>query len=55
MVEEGLRAVLAKYPTAPAVTLPSFGQQGTKTLIDIDDRNAVWAAFDRNWFDPLAE
>lgn len=46
MVEEGLRAVLAQQPPAPAVTLPSFGKRGTKALIDIDDRDALWAALD---------
>ena len=46
MVEEGLRAVLAQQPMAPVVSLPSFGKRGSKALIDIDDRDAVWAALD---------
>ena len=46
VVEEGLRAVLAVEPTTTPIMLPAYGTHGGKVLIDIADREALWAALD---------
>jgi hypothetical protein len=47
VVEEGLRAVLTiPEPRAAPVSLPAFGEHGQQFLVDLDDRDAVWAALD---------
>jgi len=47
LVEEGLRAVLAMpTPRATPVTLPTFGDAEGQLLVDLDDRDALWAALD---------
>jgi plasmid stability protein len=47
LVEEGLRAVLASDNSAHiAVVLPVYGTVGGQMLVDIDDRDALWAALD---------
>jgi plasmid stability protein len=46
LVEEGLRRVLADEPQAEAVDLPVYGDPGGRFLIDVDDRDALWAALD---------
>ncbi len=47
LVEAGLRSVLESETTVDAVvTLPSYGRPGGEMLVDIDDRDAIWAALD---------
>ena len=47
LIEEGLRTVLARdeNPAAP-LPLPAYGRRGDRMLIDIDDRDALYAALD---------
>jgi len=47
LVEEGLRLVLEQHdiPVAPE-PLPAYGQPGGRILVDLADRDAVWAVFD---------
>ena len=46
LVEEGLRAVLAAVsPTVP-VELPAYGVAAGAVLVDVADREALWAALD---------
>ncbi|MGH3938979.1 MAG: hypothetical protein ACRDTG_10150 [Pseudonocardiaceae bacterium] len=49
LVEEGLRLVLARrdIPVAPE-PLPAYGQPGGRVLVDLTDRDAVWAALDED-------
>lgn len=49
LVEEGLRLVLEQQdiPVAPA-PLPAYGQPGGRILVDLADRDAVWAVFDED-------
>ena len=47
LVEEALRELLAEHrerPMAPA--LPNDGEPGGRFLVDIDDKDALWAAID---------
>ncbi len=49
LVEEGLRAVL--YDTSPDPSsrpepLPSFGDPNGRLLVDLADKEALWAALD---------
>ncbi len=46
LVEEGLRAVPA--PTGPptVIVLPSYADPDGKGLVDLADREALWAALD---------
>jgi len=46
LVEEGLRAVLAAETSAPRTELPRYGAPGGEVLIDLADREALWAALD---------
>jgi hypothetical protein len=47
VVEEGLRAVLElPTPRAEAIDLPAFGDPDGRFLVDLDDRDALWAALD---------
>ena len=47
LIEEGLRAVLAHNEGQTAVpTLPTYGRRGDRMLIDIEDRDALYGAFD---------
>lgn len=47
LIEEGLRAVLASKETGTAIPiLPTYGRRGDRMLIDIEDRDALYAAFD---------
>lgn len=50
VVEEGLRAVLvgAGTGTDGDVELPAYGDPGARALVDIDDRDALWAVLDAN-------
>lgn len=49
LVEEGLRVVLAEHRDAESVRhepLPSYGDPAARSLIDLADRDAVWATLD---------
>ncbi|CAN5187055.1 hypothetical protein BH20ACT5_BH20ACT5_06030 [soil metagenome] len=47
VVEESLRAVLAEAHTAAIPDpLPSFGDPAERFLVDLSDRDAVWAVLD---------
>lgn len=49
LVEEGLRLVLEQHDIPhPAVQepLPAYGQSSGRILVDLADRDAVWAALD---------
>ncbi|MGH3900257.1 MAG: PIN domain-containing protein [Pseudonocardiaceae bacterium] len=46
LVEEGLRRVLADDGAAHAVRLPSYGDPAGRLLVDVTDREALWAALD---------
>lgn len=46
VVEEGLRAVLAAEPPTTPVRLPAYGAVGGTVLVDLADREALWAAID---------
>lgn len=47
LVEEGLRLALEQHdiPAAPQ-PLPAYGQSSGRILVDLADRDAVWAALD---------
>ncbi|MBV9012956.1 MAG: hypothetical protein JO272_13070 [Pseudonocardiales bacterium] len=51
LVEQGLRLVLVQHaiphPTAPE-PLPAYGQPGGGILVDLADRDAVWAILDED-------
>lgn len=47
LVEEGLRLVLEQHDIPmPPEPLPAYGQPGGRILIDLADRDAVWAVLD---------
>lgn len=47
LIEEGLRAVLQDpMPTLPASPLPSYGNPNDGFLVDLGDREALWAVLD---------
>jgi len=48
LVEQALRELLARDRTAreEQELLPTFGAPGSRSLVDIDDRDAVYAALD---------
>lgn len=49
LVEEGLRVVLAEHRDAKSVghePLPSYGDPAARSLIDLADRDVVWATLD---------
>lgn len=52
LIEEGLRTVLAAHPSAEKRKqsgidpLPTYGSEGGRALVDLEDRDAVWAALD---------
>ncbi len=47
VLEEALRGFLARGPaTAEPVKLPTFGDPDGQLLVDLSDRDAVWAALD---------
>ncbi len=49
LIEEGLRLVLEQHeiqqPTTPE-PLPAYGQPEGRILVDLTDRDAVWATLD---------
>ncbi|MGH3905809.1 MAG: hypothetical protein ACRDTE_16730 [Pseudonocardiaceae bacterium] len=51
LVEEGLRLVLEHqdipHPATPE-PLPAYGQPGGRILVDLTDRDAVWAVLDED-------
>lgn len=48
VLEEALRLLLATHPADPGTTepLPAYGEPGGRFLVDLADRDAVWAALD---------
>ena len=49
LIEEGLRLVLAQHDIpAPVEPLPAYGRPGGHVLVDLTDREAVWATFDED-------
>jgi len=46
LVEQGLRAVLSEPPMSSPVLLPVSGRAGDRLLIDLLDKDALWAALD---------
>ncbi len=49
LIEEGLRSVLARDQDTTVVTpLPTYGMPGDRALIDIEDRDALYSAFDES-------
>jgi hypothetical protein len=46
LVEEGLRRVLEVERPTRRIVLPSHGSTNDKVLIDILDKEALWAAID---------
>lgn len=47
LVEEGLRSVLSQVEEpAPAEPLPEYGDPQRRFLVDLTDREALWAALD---------
>lgn len=46
LVEEGLRAVLADTTAAAPVELPTYGSGDGEVLVDLHDRDALWAVLD---------
>jgi hypothetical protein len=47
LVEEGLRSLLAHAePPARVKPLPAYGDTQGRFLVDITDRDALWAALD---------
>lgn len=50
LVEEGLRLMLDQQQDVPAAPepLPGYGQPAGRILIDLTDRDAVWATLDES-------
>lgn len=47
LVEEGLRCVLSRTEEpAPVDPLPAYGDEQGSFLVDLTDRDALWAALD---------
>jgi hypothetical protein len=47
LVEEGLRTVLQEHDAPPpSDPLPTYGDPDGRFLVDLTDRDAVWAALD---------
>jgi len=46
LVEEGLRTVLERTPPHDPVVLPTYGTPGGQVLVDLLDRDALWAVLD---------
>lgn len=46
LIEEGLRRVLAEDAPHHPVDLPSHGDPDGRFLVDVADRDALWAALD---------
>jgi hypothetical protein len=47
VVEQALRELLARHVARPAAPpVPTFSGGGAGLLVDIDDREALWAALD---------
>lgn len=48
LVEEGLRVVLAVRPATGRLDLPAYGDPAGRALVDLSDREALWAALDQD-------
>ncbi len=51
LVEEGLRLLLehsAELDTGTPAPLPAYGEPGGRVLVDLSDRDAVWAVLDES-------
>lgn len=51
LVEEGLRLLLERSTEAEAgapAPLPAYGEPGGRVLVDLSDRDAVWAVLDED-------
>lgn len=48
LVERALRELLARDQSVPEVEelLPTYGAPGSRALVDVDDRDALYAALD---------
>lgn len=46
LVEEGLRAVLDRNDEHEVAPLPAYGKPDGRFLVDIADRDTLWAALD---------
>ncbi len=46
LIEEGLWRVLSDSDEVEAPSLPTWGSGEGKVLVDLDDRDALWAALD---------
>jgi hypothetical protein len=46
IVEEGLRVVLERQREASPEPLPAYGDPNARPLVDVSDRDALWAALD---------
>ena len=46
LIEEGVRHVLEQPRETSPIDLPTHGGAGGRVLIDLSDRDAVWAALD---------
>ncbi|MEW6153352.1 MAG: CopG family transcriptional regulator [Actinomycetota bacterium] len=46
VVEEGLRTVLAAQPAHDPIVLPAYGRPGGRVLVDVADRDSLWAALE---------
>lgn len=47
LIEEGLRTILSRADeSAPIEPLPSYGDPRGRLLVDLADRDALWAALD---------
>jgi len=49
MMEQALRQLLSEppsHPRAQVAPLPTYGNADDKPLVDLSDRDAVWAALD---------
>lgn len=48
VVEEGLRAVLSVERSSAPIELPEYGDVDGSVMVDVADREALWAALDRD-------
>jgi len=46
LLEEGLRSVLEREAPTDVPDLPSWGSGDGRVLVDLEDRDALWAALD---------
>lgn len=46
LVEQGLRSVLEETAAGPDEPLPTYGTAGGRCLVDVADREELWAVLD---------